>query len=41
MSRVQIRLPENVQKKVTELSVNTCKIRGSLNEHLDKNILKE
>jgi len=41
MARVQIRLPQNAQKKVTELSVNSCKIRGSEYEHLDKNILKE
>jgi hypothetical protein len=34
MARVQIRGPENAQKKVTEFYGNTFKIRGSEYEHL-------
>jgi hypothetical protein len=40
MSRVQIRVPKKIKKKVPEFYGNTCKIRGSEYEHLDNRILK-
>ncbi len=40
MSRVQIRVPKKIKKKVTEFYETTCKIRGSEYEHLDNGKLK-